>query len=68
MPAYWKEIERRGGYADAPVLIEEVESAIMWARATVKINLKRIRKKENIEQFNLDMLKDEQMKHNTQLK
>ena len=27
--------------------------------ATVKINLKRIKKKENMEQFNLDMLKDE---------
>ena len=30
--------------------------------ATVKINLKRIKKKENMEQFNLDMLKDEQMR------
>ena len=30
--------------------------------ATVKNNLKRIKKKENIEQFNLDMLKDEQMR------
>ena len=30
--------------------------------ATVKINLKRIKKKENLEQFNLDMLKDEHMR------
>ena len=30
--------------------------------ATVKINLKRIKKRENVEQFNLDMLKDEQMR------
>ena len=30
--------------------------------ATVKINLKRIKKKENMEQFNLDMLKDEHMR------
>ena len=30
--------------------------------ATVKINLKRIKKKVNMEQFNLDMLKDEQMR------
>ena len=29
---------------------------------TVKINLKRIKKKENMEQFNLDMLKDEHMR------
>ena len=29
--------------------------------ATVKINLKRLKKKENMEQFNLDMLKDEHM-------
>ena len=29
--------------------------------ATVKINLKRIKKKEKMEQFNLDMLKDEHM-------
>ena len=32
------------------------------AVATVKINLKRIKKKENMEQFNLDMLKDEHMR------
>ena len=30
--------------------------------ATVKITLKRIKKKENMEQFNLDMLKDEHMR------
>ena len=30
--------------------------------ATVKINLKRIKKKENMEQFNLDMEKDEHMR------
>ena len=30
--------------------------------ATVTINLKRIKKKENMEQFNLDMLKDEHMR------
>ena len=30
--------------------------------ATVKINLKRIKKKENMEQFNLDMLKYEHMR------
>ena len=30
--------------------------------ATVKINLKRIKKKENMEQFNIDMLKDEHMR------
>ena len=30
--------------------------------ATVKINLKRIKKKENMEQYNLDMLKDEHMR------
>ena len=30
--------------------------------ATVKINLKRIKKKVNMEQFNLDMLKDEQVR------
>ena len=29
---------------------------------TVKINLKRIKKKEYMEQFNLDMLKDEHMR------
>ena len=30
--------------------------------ATVTINLKKIKKKVNTEQFNLDMLKDEQMR------
>ena len=30
--------------------------------ATVKVHLKRIKKKDNTEQFNLDMLKDEQMR------
>ena len=30
--------------------------------ATVKINLKKIKKKVNMDQFNLDMLKDEQMR------
>ncbi len=30
--------------------------------ATVKINLKMIKKKENMEQLNLDMLKDEHMR------
>ncbi len=30
--------------------------------ATVKINLKRIKKKENMERFNLDMTKDEHMR------
>ena len=30
--------------------------------ATVKINLNRIKKKENMEQFNLDMVKDEHMR------
>ena len=30
--------------------------------ATVKINLKKIKKKVNMEQFNLDMLKDERMR------
>ena len=30
--------------------------------ATVKINLKRIKKKENMEEFNLDMEKDEHMR------
>ena len=30
--------------------------------ATVKINLKRIKKKVNTEQVNLDMIKDEQMR------
>ena len=30
--------------------------------ATVKINLKRIKKRENMKQFNLDMLKDEHMR------
>ena len=36
--------------------------------ATVKINLKRLKKKENMEQFNLDMLKTNIWGSNTQLK
>ena len=45
-----------------PGLSYNVTVPVLVVVATVKINLKRIKKKENMEQFNLDMLKDEHMR------